>query len=349
MRSDRHICPPSSASVLPFLRLSAVCLLPSLTMPAVKRDVLGALIAVAVVGAICYGLATAKPDFLPTKPKPFVAGLGKQNTDKVVMRVNGDPITETEFAASFSQLPEEMQRQFASVQGKEAFAEQLIRLKILEQEGHRMGVEHDPRVAGALAADRTNIIASAAAQKLVPVPTEDAVIRFYAQNQGRFNALNLSHILIAYQGGSIPPKKGGPAPSEQEAVNRALQVYQKLRGGADFKALARQVSDETASAAKGGDLGPFSQGMLPPDIEGQVFRLHPGEISGPIPSSFGIHIFKVNGTAPVPLDRVRNVISRRVQQQNTLDRVELLRKTAKVEFDPTTFPGKAKPVVRKKP
>ncbi|MEO6260327.1 MAG: hypothetical protein ABIP63_08230, partial [Thermoanaerobaculia bacterium] len=96
-----------------------------------KRDVLFALIAVAVVGAICYGLATAKPDFLSTKPKPFVAELGKKNADKFVMRVNGDPITEMEFTAAFSQLPEDMQRQFASVQGKEAFAEQLIRLKIL--------------------------------------------------------------------------------------------------------------------------------------------------------------------------------------------------------------------------
>ena len=318
-------------------------------MRRVKRDVLFAIVIVAVVGAICFGLASAKPDFLPTKPKPFVAELGKQNTDKIVMRVNGDPITENEFGAAFSQLPEEMQRQFASVQGKEAFAEQLIRLKLLEQEGHRMGVERDPRVAGALAADRTNIIASAAAQKLVAPPTQDAVTRFYAQNQGKFNALNLSHILLAYKGGSIPPKSGGVAPSEQEAVNRALVIYQKLKAGADFKALARQLSDEPGSAAKGGDLGPFSQGMLPPEIEGQVFRLKPGEISGPIPSAFGVHIFKVNGTAPVPFDRVRNVIARRVQQQNTLDRVELLRKSAKVEFDPITFPEKAKPAARKHP
>ena len=100
---------------------------------------------------------------------------------------------------------------------------------------------------------------------------------------------------------------------------------------------------------KGGELGPFSQGMLPPDIEGQVFRLKPGQFSGPIPSSFGVHIFKVDGTAPVAFEKVRNVISRRVQQQNTLDRVELLRKSAKVEFDPATFPEKSKPLAPKHP
>ncbi|MEO6260835.1 MAG: hypothetical protein ABIP63_10810, partial [Thermoanaerobaculia bacterium] len=75
----------------------------------------------------------------------------------------------------------------------------------------------------------------------------------------------------------------------------------------------------------------------------------PGEISGPLPSAFGVHIFKVDGVAPVAFARVHDVIARRVQQQNTLDRVELLRKNAKVEFDPVAFPEKNRPVVRKKP
>jgi Parvulin-like peptidyl-prolyl isomerase len=318
-------------------------------MPPVKRDVTVAVVALLIVGAVCWALASTRPPFTPTRPKPFAEDLGKKNTDKVVLRVNGDPITESEFSAAFSQLPEDMQRQFASVQGREAFAEQLIRLKILEQEGHRLGIENDPHVAAAIAADRPNIIPPAPAQKLVAPPTEDAIKRFYDQNQGRLNALDLSHILIAYQGGSIPPKNGGAPPSQEEAVNRALVLYQKLKGGADFAALARQYSDETASGAKGGELGPFSSGMLPPDIEGQVFKIPPGQFSGPMLSNFGIHIFKVNKVSPVPFERVHNVIARRVQQQNTLDRVESLRKVAKVDFDPTTFPEKAKPVVPKRP
>ena len=99
-----------------------------------------------------------KPDF-----KPFSgfhsAALPKADAgpEHVVMRVNDEPVTESEFQAAYAQLPEEVQRQYASEPGKQAFAEQIVRLKMLEQEGRKLGVEKDPRVAGQLAADRTNI------------------------------------------------------------------------------------------------------------------------------------------------------------------------------------------------
>ncbi len=39
-----------------------------------------------------------------------------------------------------------------------------------------------------------------------------------------------------------------------------------------------------------------------------------------------------------PLDRVRPLVTRQLQQQNAFDRVEILRKNAKVDFDPKFFP-----------
>src|SRR4051812_7150005 len=207
--------------------------------------------------------------------------------EHVVMHVNGEPVTESEFAAAFSQIPQEMQQQFASEAGKQAFAEQMVRLKILEQEGRKMGVEKDPKVAGQLAADRTNIVAAAAAQKLTPAPTNAAVQKFYDENKKTFEALELSHILIAYEGSSIPPRNG-KALSQQEALKKAQSLEQQAKGGADFAKLAQLFSDDASSAARGGALGPFSPGMLPPEIESHVFRLQPGQVSDPVPSRYGI-------------------------------------------------------------
>jgi parvulin-like peptidyl-prolyl isomerase len=269
------------------------------------------------------------------------------------MHVNGDSVTESEFAAAFSQLPQEMQQQFSSEAGKQAFAEQIVRLKILEQEGSRLGVEKDPKVAGQLAADHTNIIAAATAQKLLPPPNEAAVQKFYEENKKNFEATELSHILVAYEGGAVPARNGKPL-GQREALKKAQSIAQQAKGGADFAKLAREYSDDAASADKGGVLGPFSPGMLPPDIESHITQLQPGQVSDPVPSRYGVHVFKVGAHTSQPLEQLRPSISRRVQQQATLNKVEQMRKAAKVDFDPKFFPESVKtppppPAAPKKP
>jgi peptidyl-prolyl cis-trans isomerase C len=309
-----------------------------------RKDIVIAIAGIVVVAAICFGLAIMKPDFKPFSSHPAVTSTATAGPDHVIMHVNGEGITESEFQAAYTQLPEDVQRQFATEAGKQAFAEQMVRLKILEQEGRKLGVEKDPKVAGQLAADHTNILAAATAQKLVPQPSNDAVVKFYNENKKNFEALELSHILIAYQGGGVP-KRSGNAPSRQDAMKKAQMISQQLKSGADFAKMAVQYSDDVSSVERGGALGPFSPGMLPPELEAHVFQLQPGQVSDPVPSRYGIHIFKAGAHTAQPLEQVRQGISQRVQQKNTLDKVELMRKAAKVEFDPKFFPDANKPPV----
>ncbi|MEA2239605.1 MAG: peptidyl-prolyl cis-trans isomerase [Thermoanaerobaculia bacterium] len=309
-----------------------------------RKDIAIAIGGIAAVAAICFGLALMKPDFKPfssfRSSTPEIKTEAGQ--DHVIMKVNDEAITESEFQAAFSQLPEEMKNQFSSEPGKQAFAEQLVRLKLLEQEGRKLGVEKDPKVAGQLAADRTSILAAATAQKLVPAPTSAAIQKFYSENQKNFEAMELSHILIAYQGGGVPPRSGSPL-SQQDAMRKAMAIEQQLKKGADFAQVAKQTSDDASSAANGGNLGPFSPGMLPQEIESHIVQLQPGQISEPVPSRYGIHIFKAGARTAQPLEQVRQGISRRVQQQSTLDKVEVMRKAAKVDFDPKFFPSAQQP------
>lgn len=310
-----------------------------------RKDIVIAIAGIAIVAAICFGLAIWKSDMKPFSSLRSGATTSTSTAggpDHVIMHVNGEAITESEFAAAYSQLPQEMQQQFASEAGKQAFAEQMVRLKILEQEGRKLGVEKDPKVAGQLAADHTNIIAAATAQKLTPVPTNATVQKFYDENKKNFEATELSHILIAYEGGAVPARNGKPL-GQRDALKKAQSIAAQAKGGADFAKLARENSDDAASAEHGGLLGPFSPGMLPPEIESHVAQLAPGQVSDPVPSRFGVHIFKAGAHTSQPLEQVRQGISRRVQQQATLDKVEQMRKSAKVEFDPKFFPEAPKP------
>ena len=77
---------------------------------------------------------------------------------------------------------------------------------------------------------------------------------------------------------------------QQEAKRRIDSVYTALQGGADFEALARQVSQDPGSAARGGMLGWFSRNQMVKEFENEAFALRPGEMSKPFLSPFGWHI-----------------------------------------------------------
>jgi parvulin-like peptidyl-prolyl isomerase len=312
-----------------------------------RKDIVIAIAGIVIVAAICFGLAIMKPGFKPFSSHAPATSTADAGADHAIIHINGEAITEAEFQAAYAQLPDEMKQQFASEAGKQAFAEQMVRLKILEQEGRKIGVDKDPKVAAQIAADQTNIVAAATAQKLVPPPTNETVVKYYNDHKTNFEATELSHILIAYQGGGVPPRNG-KALSQQDAMKKAQSIAQQLKGGADFAALAKQYSDDAGSAERGGVLGPFSPGMLPPELEARVTQLKPGVASDPIPSRYGIHIFKTGAHTAQPLEQVRQGITQRVQQKATLDKVEQLRKTSKVDFDPKFFPqaNAAKPQVR---
>jgi hypothetical protein len=306
----------------------------------VKKDATIAIIAIVLIGALSFGLNSMRPPFQPRRSEPFSTAPVGPTIAKgtVVMRVNGEPVTENEFEAAFAQMPDEMKQQFASEPGKQAFAEQYIRIKLLEQEARKMGIDKDPKVEGMVSANRTTIVGNAAADKLVGQPTKQAVQTFYDQNANKFEQLDLSHIVIAYAGGSIPPRNGGKPPTETEAANLALKIWQQVHNGADFGEMARKYSDDVSSVSQDGRIGPISHGMLPPELDSRIWRIPVGQISDPIPSRFGIHLFKVNARKAATLQQVSAAITRHVKQQNTMDRIEVLRKNAKVEFDPKFFP-----------
>jgi hypothetical protein len=305
-----------------------------------KKDAIIALLAALVVAGVCFGLAKVRPPFQPIASKPFTyeAGASPQAAGRVVMRINGEPVTQTEFETVYAQLPEEMQRQFASTPGKMAFAEQLIRLKLMEQEARKLGLDRDPKVTAQVAADRANILANAAAQKIIASPTDDAVRTFYNQNRARFEAIDISHIVVAYEGGQIHPRNGRRPPTEAEAIDKALAVSRQLKKGADFPTMARRESDEVETAQRGGELGRFTAGMLPPELEARIWAMKPGQISEPIPSPLGIHIFRLNARATQPIEQMRTGITQRMRQQTMFERVEILRRNAKIDFDPKYFP-----------
>jgi peptidyl-prolyl cis-trans isomerase D len=122
-----------------------------------------------------------------------------------------------------------------------------------------------------------------------------------------------SHILVKVKAGDAA--EGHP---EAEAQSIAQGLLDQVRAGGDFAALAKAHSEDTGSAASGGDLGCFPPGRMVPEFDDAVFALQPGQVSDLVKTSFGFHVIRLaskrEATVP-PLaqvkERVRGLVTER--------------------------------------
>ena len=92
----------------------------------------------------------------------------------------------------------------------------------------------------------------------------------------------------------------------------------QLQEGADFAELARENSEDPASAANGGDLGSIVRGQTVPEFETAAFGLEPGSLSELVKTTFGFHILKVAAHEQArlrPFEEVSQEIQTSMQQE----------------------------------
>ncbi len=129
----------------------------------------------------------------------------------------------------------------------------------------------------------------AAIQKDIVVP-EAELKTYFEQNAARLAGLEerrASHILINAD-------KGAPA-AERDAARAKAQalLVEVQKTPAQFAELAHKNSQDTGSAAKGGDLDFFGRGAMVKAFEDAAFALKKGETSGVVETEFGFHIIRL--------------------------------------------------------
>lgn len=132
--------------------------------------------------------------------------------------------------------------------------------------------------------------------------TDEEIKTYYDSNLDSLKTpeqVRASHILVATK-------------EEADAVLASLQ------GGADFAALAKEKSTDTASKEAGGDLDFFPKGLMEEPFETAAFALKTGELSSVVETSHGFHVIKATDhkdAATPTLDEKKEEIRQTLSEQ----------------------------------
>ena len=141
-------------------------------------------------------------------------------------------------------------------------------------------------------------------------PSDEEVQKVYAAEKESLQLprrYRVSQIFIADDGDKEATRK------------RAQEIADTLKDEpGEFAALAKRNSNDTASAARGGDLGWLAEAEITPEIRTAVADLSKGEISAPVAGRSGFHILLLQDkreAGPAPLDEVKGELANLLRNQ----------------------------------
>jgi peptidyl-prolyl cis-trans isomerase C len=302
----------------------------------------------------------------------LVAGLAAAQERGVAARVNGAEISNFRLERHFEDFLKERGRNVGALRNPAAYKrlrrealEQLIDRELLVQEAGKRGIAVDDAALAQARAERQagfksheaflQRIADAgfdaqgyddylrrdlAAQRALAelaqagLPTDEELRAIYAQAADRFvrpPMVQARHILF-----KVPP--GADTAQKEAARQKALAALAELRAGADFADFARRLSEDGATAPRGGDLGFFPRGVMVPAFEQAAFTYASGEIGGPVETPFGWHLIRVDARSEsekLPeaeaLALIRSQIEKNRRPEVERQALQQLRAAAKVE------------------
>ena len=254
----------------------------------------------------------------------------------VIITVGEQKITAAQFDQIVSSLPAQYQT-VARGNARKQFAENLVRIMLLSQEGKRRGLDETAEFKTQAQFQTANLLATATYDQLGKDAKidDEAVRKYYDEHRKEFDEVHARHILIRMNGSPLPVKPGQKDLTEEEALAKVQEIHKKLEGGADFATVARQESDDTGSGPNGGDLGFFHQNQMVPAFADAAFKMKPGELSEPVKTQFGYHLIKME--AVKSFDELKPEIEKKMRPELAAKTLEDLQKKTVVELSPAFF------------
>jgi peptidyl-prolyl cis-trans isomerase C len=255
---------------------------------------------------------------LAATPMTLAAQEAGAQEDRVVARVNGEEIRQSDVMAMARSLPSQYQTQLMQIYP--LLVQRLIDYNLAGKAGRAAGLASDDRVKAFVTRAEEQAIRELYLDREIETRVTDAMVQEAYQAHLAANPPaeehHARHILV-----------------ETEAAAR--EVISLLDGGADFAELAKERSTGP-SGPNGGDLGYFTADQMVPEFSQAAAALEPGQYTAaPIQTQFGWHVIKLEDrrtAAPVPLEEIETQL-REVLARDVLEKVlDGLRDGAEIEI-----------------
>ncbi len=214
----------------------------------------------------------------------LVFSLAYGQKDPVILKVNGEKITKSEFLQIYlKNNPNPKYDQASMDEYMDLFKK--FKLKVIEAEA--LGYDTIPKLNREFEGYKRQL----AIPYLIDSAQNDSLVR-----EAYFRTVNevrCSHILVKLDQSATPA-------DTLAAYNRILALKARIDKGEDFASVARMKngSDDPSAANNGGDLGYFTAFQMVYPFEDMAFKTPVGNVSMPFKTRFGYHIMKTTGLRP---------------------------------------------------
>ncbi len=238
---------------------------------------------------------------------------------EVVARVGERVITLEEFNRVLPRDPQNPQATLSPAQ-KKAHLERWVHSVLFHEEAKRLRLQERPEVAARIEEAVAQVLIGEYLRLYVAEKArveESEVKAYWEAHPQEFTTplqVRARHLLVATSEG---------AEAEKKARRRAEEILARVRAGEDFAKLAAELSEDAATKEKGGDLGFFAKGKMAPEFEAAAFAAKAGEAVGPVKTTYGFHLIKVEEIRE-PILRPFEVVKQPLQKRLVRERQQML-------------------------
>ena len=279
--------------------------------------------------------ATTPAPAPPVAAPPARVSLMAMPPDAVLATVDGQKVLASDLQIVLRALQGPQQQ--TAMKDLRGFLEQYGLMRRLSAMAEKAGLDQKSPTKEQLAYNRMLALAQAQLQEAQNQASvkPDEVQKYYETNKDAFTQARVKVIYISF---SPDPTAQPAAPakkvqSEAEAKAKVEKLFTQLQAGADFAKLAKENSEDSASASKDGDFGTFRRSdQLPEEVKAAIFALKQGEVSKPVRQPNGYYIFRAEEIGLEPFDKVKEQITGTLKNSQVNDLVTTTRKTLDIKI-----------------